>query len=42
VLARPPGEPPRRFDEYRLLRERVSDRLGQLPPPGGIPVGAPA
>jgi len=42
VVARPPGKPPRRFDEYQLLRERVSDRLGQLPPPGGFPVGTPA
>lgn len=42
VVARPPGMPPRRFDEYRLLRERVSVRLGELPPPGGTPVGTPA
>jgi hypothetical protein len=33
AVERPPGQPPRRFKEYQLLRERVSARLGQLPPP---------
>ena len=32
-VTRPPGEPGRRREEYRLLRERVAARLGPLPIP---------
>ncbi|MFD7641731.1 hypothetical protein ACFV4P_13860 [Kitasatospora sp. NPDC059795] len=31
VVERPPGRPPRRWEEYLLLRERVGARLGVLP-----------
>lgn len=31
VVQRPPGPLPRRWEEYLLLRERVSAHLGQLP-----------
>ncbi|MFJ8747211.1 hypothetical protein ACIRL2_48710 [Embleya sp. NPDC127516] len=33
VVPRPPGLPPRRREEYLLLRERVTKHLGHLPPP---------
>lgn len=33
VVERPRGRLPRRWDEYLLLRQRVSDRLGDLPEP---------
>lgn len=33
VKQRPPGPLPRRWDDYLLLRERVSAILGPLPPP---------
>lgn len=33
IKQRPPGPLPRRWDEYLLLRERVSAHLGPLPPP---------
>ena len=36
VVVRPPGPPARRNREYELLRERVSARLGQLPPRIGV------
>ncbi|MGN9906625.1 YunG family protein [Phytohabitans sp. LJ34] len=31
AVSRPPGTPPRRAEEYRLLRERVAAHLGPLP-----------
>ncbi|WP_455568743.1 hypothetical protein [Streptomyces laurentii] len=31
VVERPPGRLPRRWEEYLLLRRRVSERLGPLP-----------
>jgi hypothetical protein len=33
VVERPPGRLPRRWEEYLLLRRRVSERLGPLPEP---------
>ncbi|WP_406295433.1 hypothetical protein OG948_09500 [Embleya sp. NBC_00888] len=33
VVQRPPGLPPRRCEEYLLLRDRVSKHLGHLPAP---------
>ncbi|MBO2461335.1 YunG family protein [Actinomadura violacea] len=35
VVERPPGPLQRRHEEYRLLRGRVSGRLGRLPEPPG-------
>lgn len=33
VVVRPPGPLPRRWEEYLLLRERVTEHLGRLPEP---------
>ncbi|MET8710923.1 hypothetical protein ABZ326_24000 [Streptomyces californicus] len=33
AVERPPGPLPRRWEEYLLLRERVSQHLGRLPEP---------
>ncbi len=33
AVARPPGPLPRRWEEYLLLRQRVTARLGDLPEP---------
>lgn len=33
VVERPPGPLPRRWEEYLLLRERVTEHLGRLPEP---------
>lgn len=36
VVSRPPGPLPRRWEDYLLLRERVSRHLGPLPEPGSM------
>ncbi len=33
VVERPPGPLPRRYEEYLLLRERMTEHLGPLPEP---------
>ncbi|MGW1226721.1 YunG family protein [Streptomyces sp. NPDC001478] len=40
VVERPPGPLPRRWEEYLLLRERVSRHIGRLPGPAVRPTAS--